>query len=852
MTTLLPTTQKFERIYRSLLVADVRRQLSDFFPNSRFPEEEDIAYALSVATRLALSGSGETLETAHAARQAYEVAIRSLNFANGSTPTVRAVCDLILSRIGNFPARQLLGEQAKADPSLNDPFLGLEMLVRKFENRLSGTGAETVLTDFQVRLIRSLEANKSVSVSAPTSAGKSFTLEIEILRRLKDDESYVAVFLVPTRALIRQVTFDLVKLLREHDLSSVPIMSAPTTPEQVAVKKLIYVLTQERLATLLTSTEPGLALDAIIVDEAHEIGETNRGQTLERALAITLTRFPRARLFFSSPLRSNPELLLRLFGREQDSDSFVEHFSPVTQNIVNLHKVLQKKMSARIELVIDKDVVPLGTVELPFAFRGRYMGKVAFLFTKPEDSSIVYCNEPGAADRVALEIADQIQQELPDQELSDLAAFLQQEVHHLYRLAPLVRKGVAFHYGNIPQIIRGRIEELLRERKLRFVCCTSTLLQGMNLPAKNIFVEDPKKGRGKEMEKGDFWNLVGRAGRLAKEFQGTVFCIYGKDWKPDVTSSRLAHIESAFQVAINERTADLLKFAKEPPDSSETKALSWAEQTYARIFADFVSSGKRLVDLSDAATKAQFSEIDAVSQAFKRTLPDELFVNNFYVHPARLERLADFFRTQPTLDEWTPSNPWERHSFARFTRIFEKLEELVLRFNTQRYRYLAPLAVKWMQGQSLKELIKEKIEYEHRIDSNFNPSKDIDTVNRLIRDLFEDVEKELRYTYVKYMRMYSDVLRAVLIEKGLTTQADKLLPIHLFLEYGAANQTLINLMGTGLSRTSALLFKSAFGLRDDLTTADCQGYLDRLNIDRVELPAICKAEIRRLRRTHAS
>src|SRR5438552_3808571 len=294
--TALPTTAKFDRIYRSLLVADVHHQLPQFFPSRPLPEEEDLAYALSVATRLALSGGGDSLENAHAGRQAYEVAIRALNFANGSTPTVRAVCDLILSRIGNFPARQLLDEQAGTDLALNDPFLRLEMLVRHFENKLSGTGSETVLTDFQVKLIRALEANRSVSVSAPTSAGKSFTLEIELLRRLKDEESYIAVFLVPTRALIRQVTFDLISILRDHDLTSVPVLSAPITPTDLAqIKKMIYILTQERLATLLTSGDAALNVDAIVVDEAHEIGESVRGQTLERVLAITLRRFPSSR-----------------------------------------------------------------------------------------------------------------------------------------------------------------------------------------------------------------------------------------------------------------------------------------------------------------------------------------------------------------------------------------------------------------------------------------------------------------------------------------------------------------------------------------------------------------------------
>jgi hypothetical protein len=654
----------------------------------------------------------------------------------------------------------------------------------------------------------------------------------------------VAVFIVPTRALIRQVTFDLVKTLRDHELS-VPVLSAPTAPQaSVELKKLIYVLTQERLATLLSFTPDKLALDAVIVDEAHEIQEQSRGQTLERVLAVALSRFPNARLFFSSPLRSNPEFLLKLFGREHDSVHFVEHLSPVTQNIINFHTLHGRgnTKKARVELVIDKELAPLGTVDLPFAFRGSYMAKFAIHFTKPDESSIVYCNEPSAADKVGFEIAEEIANQSDDAELLDLATFLRQEVHPQYRLAALVRKGVAFHYGNIPQIIRGRVEELLRDKKLRFVCCTSTLLQGMNLPAKNIFVEDPKKGRGSAMKKGDFWNLIGRAGRLSKEFHGNVFCIFGKTWDSDVTSDRLVAIESAFEVAIKEKTPQLLQVVKEPPVSAESKELSWAEQTYARIYADFISSGKRLVEQSDQSTRAQFAEIDAVSTLFKKTLPDEVFVANYYVHPARLEVLAQFFRDQGDLRNWVPTYPWAERSYYRVLDIFRVIEELLIRSGNRAFQYYAFLATEWMKGSSLRELVSNKIE---RSNAGNNPDK----INAAIRELFDDLESELRYKYVKYTRIYHDVLRAILLERGMASEVETLLPIHLFLEYGAANQTLINLMSIGLSRTSALLFKSYLSLRDNLNVAECQDRVNSVNVERSNLPPICLAEVRRLRRT---
>jgi DEAD/DEAH box helicase len=840
----LPTSERFDNVFRTLLVSDVRHQLAPLHQFRTFPEEEDLAYALSVASRLALSGSGDTVENANDGRRAYEIAIRSLTFANGSTPTVRAVCDLILSRIGNFPARTLLRAQSAEDSPQRDPYLGTEMLVRRYENELRGTGSEIVLTDFQVRLIRALEGKRSVSVSAPTSAGKSFTLELELLRRLKDEEFYVAVFLVPTRALIRQVTFDLVKMLRDHDLS-IPVLSAPTPPDNAGENpKLIYVLTQERLATLLSSIDSKLRLDAIIVDEAHEIGESNRGQTLERVLVTALARYPTARLFFSSPLRSNPEFLLRLFDRETDSEHFVEHLSPVTQNIIHMYPIAGRGNTNRVrmELVVDKERPLLGTVELPFNFRGSYMGKFAIHFTDSDDSSIIYCNDPSTADKVASDLAQAVEKDSDDPELRDLASFLRQEIHPQYRLAELVTKRVAFHYGNIPQIIRGRIEELLRERKIQFVCCTSTLLQGMNLPAKNIFIEAPKKGRGSAMGRGDFWNLVGRAGRLAKEFHGNVFCIFGKEWDPDVTNAGLVEIESAFEVAIKERTSELLQVVKEPPKSSESRELAWAEQTYARIYADYISSGTKLVARADQNTKDQFDQIDVLSSQFRKTLPDDVFLTNYYVHPVRLEHLAEFFRNQPDLTVWMPIYPWTRNSYYRLLEIFRAIEEMLIHSENESYKYHAFLANEWMKGSSLRELVSNKIEFG-------KVGKDPAKINAAIRELFDDLENQLRYKYVKYSRIYHDVLRSILLERGLEKEAESLLPLHLFLEYGAANQTLIALMSVGLSRTSALLFKSYLSLRDDLNPSQCQGFLERVNISRSNLPEICKSEINRLRRS---
>ena len=120
-------------------------------------------------------------------------------------------------------------------------------------------------------------------------------------------------------------------------------------------------------------------------------------------------------------------------------------------------------------------------------------------------------------------------------------------------------------------------------------------------------------------------------------------------------------------------------------------------------------------------------------------------------------------------------------------------------------------------------------------------------INEEIRDLFREIEEELRYRYVKYTNIYLQVLSHVLREKGYGDQADKLLPLPLFLEFGASNRVLVNLMSVGLSRTSSILLQRTVSLPEEMSVAQCRQYLEAINLARIAIPPICKSEILRLR-----
>lgn len=58
--------------------------------------------------------------------------------------------------------------------------------------------------------------------------------------------------------------------------------------------------------------------------------------------------------------------------------------------------------------------------------------------------------------------------------------------------------------------------------------CTTTLLQGVNLPAQNVFIRNPhlyvkKQKQSSELTNYEMANLRGRAGRLLKDYIGRTF-----------------------------------------------------------------------------------------------------------------------------------------------------------------------------------------------------------------------------------------------------------------------------------------------------------------------------------------
>jgi hypothetical protein len=107
--------------------------------------------------------------------------------------------------------------------------------------------------------------------------------------------------------------------------------------------------------------------------------------------------------------------------------------------------------------------------------------------------------------------------------------FLKTEVSENFELVGMLAKGVAVHHSGLSDEARSLVEWLAEEGKLKVLCASTTIAQGINFPVSSVFLVSCKYPYGVEMSPREFWNLAGRAGRMNHDSVGVVGIAAGKN-----------------------------------------------------------------------------------------------------------------------------------------------------------------------------------------------------------------------------------------------------------------------------------------------------------------------------------
>ena len=770
------------------------------------PKMEQKEAAKLTEAALAFARSGEHRHVELAQEITYALA------ACDSDSALRGAWRHVLAEIGNFPAGDYISRLPLAEENL-PLILKLKEASRRDENTISVLDREIVLTDFQADVWIGLQNSQFLNVSAPTSAGKSFLVQAFLQKVIASSlQQKNIAYLVPSRALIYEVQGDLTRALKAIGDRAV-VTSVPQIHEELHDQKsLVFVLTQERMQTVLNET--GLVFDMIIVDEAQQIADDERGMLLLGCLETALSRSPLTKVLLITPSSKNARTIAPLLGLPS-IQTIVSAVRPVRQNLLFVGC-----SGAGKERGIDVKLYrPEGSpLSLGKMLTKRSTAKAERLLTSAlelgkEGQSIIYASRPSVADTLALKLADAFPESNidPGSPLDELATFVAKHIHPQFSLAKVLRKGVGVHYGRLPTTISKAVEEYFDAGHIKYLVCTTTLLQGVNLPARNIFLQNPKKGTAGPLEANEFWNLAGRAGRLKRDTHGNVFLIDYEDWDSNpISDEQVTDVEPSICEALGAKQNSVLAFALDSDHLSGQKGFALAESVFSRLFVD-ARDGTLDQTLSRALSRFPGVDVrDLKSAVFanleKVTLPTALLRRNALISPLRQQKLYDHFSQQLAngmLESLVPAHPWQTfpNPKVRLETIFRAIHEHLEGRTTNEETYFGWFALSWMRGEPLSSLIANRIAWEQ---SKADPNTPFEgrKIGSIARNVMEQIETRLRFHYVKYLRCYLDVLQHRLSEIGF--EELDIPPIPLFLELGASAKTMVSAMELGMSRIAAM------------------------------------------------
>ena len=529
----------------------------------------------------------------------------------------------------------------------------------------------------------------------------------------------------------------------------------------------------------------------------------------------------------------------------------LESRSPaVVQNLilVNTRSLVPGKIT--MECISDGVTSAIGGADLerPVPSIKERLVRVAERFGR-EKPSIVYANGPADAESVAKGLADIFEEIETSERVRDLIGLAKAAVHSKYDLASCLGHGIAFHYGRIPALIRRGIETAFSDGEIRYLVTTSTLIQGVNFPAANLFVCKPKKGQHENLDPGEFWNLAGRAGRLGKEFQGNIFLIDYQDWEiKDVDQPSETEIRSSIGQTLQTDLAGIIACAEDENPPLESEARLSLEATFARLLSDYMAGILDATldrhEVEGAARSALFAALEAACKRI--TLPPQMIGASPTVSPVRQQRLANYLVAEirgggvRRLSELTPCHPRDEDAYLRLAEVFKICHRQLLSLNVPRlHSRMAAIAVRWMRGDPLPEIVDEN----HKRSGGAN-------IARSIRETLKDIEQEIRFKYLRLTMCYVSVLTHVLSIEGHSEVAARLPNLPSYLEVGASDQTMVSFIGAGISRVTARsITESAMDKNMDLSAA--LSWLRGQNIDSLLTSPLMRDEVDRALRNNA-
>jgi len=416
-----------------------------------------------------------------------------------------------------------------------------------------------------------------------------------------------------------------------------------------------------------------------------------------------------------------------------------------------------------------------------------------------------------------MRIATNFAKALPEKQsekIDKVIALIKETIYDEYYLIDCLEKGVGFHFGKLPQTIREKIEELFINGEIDYLFCTSTLLEGVNLPAKNIFILSNSISKNKFSEI-DFCNLAGRAGRLKYELIGNVICIRhstkSNSWKGInvdkdlIKANNICNVESTI---INGKgnfykniglAIERKKFTSK--NATETQKKIWKhfgnlvvmhanENNSSMLIKGFLENNKdakKIISESEKNNNVPIRILEQSSEINPKYQNEILNMKDNYRFPIEVTKE----NCQNVLEVLYNCYNWGEEESKGDKPLVRKYKRLV---------FLKHLMYNWLRSKPLKLIIQASIRFysirgliynKNGYAENFS-SKNREQMNQVINEIMATIDDDLRFKVKNYMSNYY----MLMCEKYGKENAGA--DWTVYIEYGTTNLKNIELQKIGI------------------------------------------------------
>ena len=434
---------------------------------------------------------------------------------------------------------------------------------------LARTG-RTELWDSQQEAIRSglLEGHNLLYLSQP-GTGKSFMAYLAAGRLAGGKQM---AYLVPLKSLAFQVHTDLGHVLGPNYAIALSDRDNTAYDADMGSQNVI-VATYEKMDALIRngSVYPE-RVQTVIVDEAHNIGDSTRGMAIEMMLGRMMSCGSGTQLVLLSGLisdNSSKDLAewidakpVRRSGQDENGtdemiycDGMLHHRSgeierlPLNLGINTTSSQKRRNVTAHFA----RQAIAQGEPMLVSVNKRTYAAELAsWLKENVKQSAFFESDMNDGLERHKVEYHDAAER---------IKSMEPRPPKFATELAEMLDYGIAYHHAKLPARYREVIEDAIRRKEIHVVIATPTFEAGVNLPLKTILFFEPRRydaaaNNKIPIETSRYVNLAGRTGRPGYYPNGSVVVVAMtasemEDYRKTFWESEPEDIQSSFSTAVD-------------------------------------------------------------------------------------------------------------------------------------------------------------------------------------------------------------------------------------------------------------------------------------------------------------